>query len=123
MSTPLARRQCVPCHGGVPPLPPQRIQELLGQLEKGWTIEGGYHLTRTFTLPDFSASLELTNRIGEIAEQQNHHPDIHLAWGRVKVEVWTHKISGLTESDFIFAARVDQALHSAAAPDAAICGP
>ncbi len=109
MSAELAQRECVPCRGGTPPLDPAKIDELLTQLD-GWTIEHEYHLTRTLKLPDFAASLELTNRIGAIAEQHNHHPDIHLAWGQVRVEVWTHKIKGLTESDFIFAAKVDAAL-------------
>ena len=109
MSAELAQRECVPCRGGTPPLDQAKIDELLAQLD-GWTIEHEYHLTRTSKLPDFAAALELTNRIGAIAEQQNHHPDIHLAWGQVRVEVWTHKIKGLTESDFIFAAKVDAAL-------------
>ena len=106
MSTDLAQRECVPCKGGTPPLDPPTIQGLLAQLD-GWTIEHEYHLTRTLKLPDLATALELTTRIGAIAEQQNHHPDIHLAWGQVRVEVWTHKIKGLTESDFIFAAKVD----------------
>ena len=113
MSTELAQRECVPCRGGVPPLERPRIVELLAQLD-GWTVEQEYHLTRTIKLPDFAAALELTNQIGAIAEQQNHHPDIHLAWGRVGVEVWTHKIKGLTESDFIFAAKVDEAVLAGA---------
>ncbi len=108
MSIELAQRECVPCRGGTPPLDPAKIDELLTQLD-GWPIEHEYHLTRTLKLPDFAAALERTNRIGAIAEQQNHHPDIHLAWGQVRVEVWTHKIKGLTESDFIFAAKVDAA--------------
>ncbi len=108
MSTELAQRECVPCKGGTPPLDPPKIQELLAQLD-GWLIEHQYHLTRTLKLPDFATALELTTRIGAIAELQNHHPDIHLAWGQVRVEVWTHKIKGLTESDFIFAAKVDAA--------------
>ncbi len=104
----LAKRECVPCKSGTPPLDPPKIDELLAQLD-GWTIENEYYLTRTLKLPDFATALELTTRIGAIAELQNHHPDIHLAWGQVRVEVWTHKIKGLTESDFIFAAKVDAA--------------
>jgi 4a-hydroxytetrahydrobiopterin dehydratase len=107
-NTTLAQRTCTPCQGGTPPLDRQKIDELLAQLD-GWTIEHDYHLTRTLKLKNFASALELTNWIGVIAEDQNHHPDIHLAWGKVCVEVWTHKIKGLTESDFIFAAKVDAA--------------
>ncbi len=99
----------MPCRGGVPPLEPAAVRALLGELE-GWTIEQEYRLTRTFKFPDFASALRFVNVIGAIAETQGHHPDLHLAWGKVKVEVWTHKINGLTESDFIFAAKVDEAM-------------
>jgi len=112
MTSTLAQKECVPCKGGVPPLEHERVQELLRELHDDWTIEQAYHLTRTFNFRNFADALAFTNRVGEIAETENHHPDIHLAWGRVKVEVWTHKIDGLTESDFIFAAKVDEAHES-----------
>ena len=105
----LASRECVPCKGGTPPLSEEKIQQLLGELN-GWTVQQECHLTKSFTFPDFVKALACVNRIGEIAEQQGHHPDLYLAWGKVKMEVWTHKIHGLTESDFIFAAKVDAAL-------------
>lgn len=103
----LAAKQCVPCRGGVPPLETEKVHDLLSRLD-GWGIEQAYHLTRSFGFPDFKSALEFTNRVGELAEQQGHHPDLFLAWGRVKIEVWTHKIKGLTESDFILAAKIDQ---------------
>ena len=103
----LARKQCVPCRGGVPPLSPEKASELLEQFE-GWTIERGHHLNREFTFPDFAQALAFVNRVGAIAEEQGHHPDIHLAWGKVRVEIWTHKIDGLTESDFILAAKIEE---------------
>ncbi len=102
----LAKKDCVPCRGGVPPLSGDRIDELIGQLD-GWMVEQEHHLFKTYTFSDFAEALEFVNRVGEIAEQQGHHPDLHLAWGKVRVEVWTHKIDGLTESDFIFAAKID----------------
>ena len=108
MVSELANKECVPCRGGTPPLSGDEVGNLLRELD-GWTVEQEYHLTRTYALPDFAKSLDFVNRIGEIAERQNHHPDIYLAWGKVRVEVWTHKIKGLTESDFIFAAKVDAA--------------
>ena len=109
MDCELASRECVPCKGGKPPLSEEKTQQLLGELN-GWTVQQEYHLTKSFSFPDFVKALACVNRIGEIAEQQGHHPDLYLAWGKVKMEVWTHKIDGLTESDFIFAAKVDAAL-------------
>jgi 4a-hydroxytetrahydrobiopterin dehydratase len=121
MSAPaLAERNCVPCRGGVPPLGEAAIAPLLAQLD-GWTLwradaehphaKSPLHgaLRKRYTLPNFAQALDLVNRIGAIAEAQNHHPDIGLAWGRVDVEIWTHTIRGLTESDFIFAAKCDRA--------------
>lgn len=109
MASELAAKTCVPCRGGVPPLPESEVRDLLGQLD-GWRLEQGHHLTKDYVFPDFARALAFVNRIGAIAEEQGHHPDLYLAWGKVRVEVWTHKISGLTESDFIFAAKVDEAL-------------
>jgi len=83
------------------------VNRLLGQLS-GWGIEKEYHLTRSFTFPDFVTALAFVNRVGALAEEQAHHPDVYLAWGKVKIEIWTHKISGLTESDFILAAKIDR---------------
>jgi 4a-hydroxytetrahydrobiopterin dehydratase len=99
--------KCVPCQGGVPPLETHKINELLGQLS-GWSVEKGHHLTKTYSLPDFIQALDLVNRIGAVAEEQGHHPDIYLTWGKVRVDIWTHKIDGLTESDFILAAKIDR---------------
>src|SRR5262245_32804177 len=101
----LADKECIPCKGGVPPLTRKEIEPLLAQLE-GWEVMGeGHHLRRTVKFPDFVKALAFVNVVGGIAEEQNHHPDLHLAWGKVMVEIWTHKIDGLTESDFVFAAK------------------
>lgn len=104
----LAQRTCVPCRGGVPPLTPEQVAPLLAQVE-GWKAVGNHHLEKRYDLADFAQALELVNRIGAIAEEQGHHPDLYLAWGRVEVKIWTHKINGLTESDFILAAKCDVA--------------
>ncbi len=105
----LAGKDCVPCKGGVPPLAAGEIARLLAQVD-GWSSERDHHITKTIKFRDFVQALAAVNRIGEIAEQQGHHPDLYLAWGKVRVDTWTHKIDGLTESDFILAAKIDQAL-------------
>ena len=105
----LAARDCVPCKGGVPPLTAAEIEPLLRQVE-GWQSVDGHHLSKTYRFKDFADALAFVDRIGAMAEQQWHHPDIYLAWGAVRVDIWTHKINGLTESDFIFAAKCDALL-------------
>jgi 4a-hydroxytetrahydrobiopterin dehydratase len=109
--TGLAQRTCVPCRGGVPPLTPEQTGPLLAQVE-GWKVVDNHHLAKRYDLEDFAQALELVNRIGAIAEEQGHHPDLYLGWGRVEVKIWTHKINGLTESDFILAAKCDMASAS-----------
>lgn len=103
----LADKQCVPCRGGVPPLAGAALDDLKAQLA-GWEVVREHHLEKTYTFPDFQKALVFVNRAGAIAEQEGHHPDLYLSWGKVGVEIWTHKIDGLTESDFILAAKIDQ---------------
>jgi len=104
----LASKECVPCRGGVPPLAGDELKTLAQQLGNGWEVVDDHHLSKEFTFKNFAEALAFTNRVGGVAEEQNHHPDLYLAWGKVRVEIWTHKINGLTESDFIFAAKADQ---------------
>jgi 4a-hydroxytetrahydrobiopterin dehydratase len=108
----LAEKQCIPCRGGIPPLPKARIDELLEELEPGWRLNAAGHLERSYEFRNFADALAFANRVGAIAEQQAHHPDLHVAWGRCIVEIWTHKIDGLTESDFYLAAKADRALNA-----------
>jgi 4a-hydroxytetrahydrobiopterin dehydratase len=103
----LASKTCVPCRGGVPPLNGQALHDLSHQLPN-WQVIDEHHITRVFTFPDFRTALDFVVRVGEIAEDQGHHPDILLTWGKVEITIWTHKINGLTESDFILAAKIDQ---------------
>ena len=103
----LAGKTCVPCRGGVPPLKGEELLKLAGQVS-GWNVIDEHHITKTFTFPDFRQALAFTNKVGELAEQQGHHPDIFLAWGKVDIKTWTHKINGLTESDFILAAKIEK---------------
>lgn len=108
----LADRACVPCRGGVPPLGTEEASRLLRELPAGWRLVDAHHIEKEFRFPDFRAALEFSNRVGALAEEVNHHPDLHVAWGRVKVLVWTHKIDGLTESDFVFAAKSDRLVQA-----------
>ena len=103
----LAEKECVPCKGGVPPLKGEALQRLQQQLGHGWTVVREHHLEKEYTFTNFREALAFTNRVGELAESQNHHPDIYLAWGKVKITLWTHKIDGLTESDFVMAAKIE----------------
>ena len=102
----LASKTCVPCRGGVPPLAGSELKKY-SDLLPSWQVVNGHHLEKEFSFPNFKTALEFTNRIGNLAEEQGHHPDIFLAWGKVRVTIWTHKINGLTESDFILAAKID----------------
>lgn len=105
----LADQKCIPCRGGVPPLPRERVDALLAELGANWALTPSGHLYKDYEFRDFAAALEFANRVGAIAEQEGHHPDLHVSWGRCGVEIWTHKIDGLTESDFYLAAKVDRA--------------
>lgn len=103
----LASKQCVPCRGGVPPLRGDELRALHAELGSDWQVVDEHHLEREYRFDDFRQALDFTVRVGEMAEEQGHHPDIYLAWGKVKLTIWTHKIDGLTESDFVFAAKAD----------------
>ncbi|OHC06100.1 MAG: 4a-hydroxytetrahydrobiopterin dehydratase [Planctomycetes bacterium RIFOXYC2_FULL_41_27] len=102
----LASKTCVPCKGGVPPLKGEALQTLQRQVE-GWNVVEEHHLFKSFKFPDFSKALDFVNKVGAIAEEQGHHPVITLAWGKAEITIYTHKINGLTESDFILAAKID----------------
>ena len=108
MTSSLADKNCIPCKGGVPPLQGQPLKDLQRQLGGGWNVVKDHHLEKEFKFPDFKEALAFTNRVGAIAEEQGHHPDILLGWGKVRITTWTHKIDGLTESDFVLAAKIEQ---------------
>ena len=103
----LSTKQCVPCRGGVPALKGDEIKPLLAELQ-GWDVIDEHHLTKLYPFPDFAQGLAFVNRVGELAEEQGHHPEIFLTWGKVRIDIWTHKVGGLTESDFILAAKIDE---------------
>jgi 4a-hydroxytetrahydrobiopterin dehydratase len=109
MTEQLAHKKCVPCRGGVPALKGAELEKLHKSVPL-WTVADEHHLQREFRFPDFKQALDFVNRVGALAEEQGHHPDILLAWGKAGITLWTHKIDGLTESDFIMAAKIDR-LH------------
>lgn len=109
----LAEQKCVPCKGGVPPLGEAAREGLLARLGadgNGWRVVGGHHLEKEYDFPDFVSALAFVNRVGAVAEEEGHHPDLYLTWGRVRVTTWTHSIDGLAESDFVLAAKADRVL-------------
>jgi 4a-hydroxytetrahydrobiopterin dehydratase len=112
----LADQKCIPCRGGVPPMERARAEELLRELDEGWRLNSEGHLERTYAFKNFIEAMVFANQVAAIAEAEGHHPDLHIAWGKCGVGVWTHKIKGLTESDFYFAAKTDRAFKGSAKP-------
>lgn len=100
--------QCAPCRGGVPPFTHEEVASYLADLGSGWATVDDHHLEKEYRFKNFREALSFTNRVGELAEELGHHPDIFLAWGTVRLTVWTHKIDGLHEADFVFAAKADR---------------
>ena len=107
MAEQLADKKCVPCRGEVPPLKGSELKALHEQTPQ-WDVVNEHHIHREFRFPDFRQALAFVNRVGDVAEQEGHHPDILLGWGKAEITTWTHKIDGLTESDFILAAKIDR---------------
>lgn len=104
----LASRECIPCRGGIDPLQGEALDALHAQLGGGWRVIDSHHLEKTYRFENFVQALEFTNRLGGLAEEVNHHPEICLGWGKVHVELYTHKIDGLAEADFVWAAKADK---------------
>jgi 4a-hydroxytetrahydrobiopterin dehydratase len=131
----LAQLHCQPCARGTAPLRGAALMQLHAELSHGWQLVAGpasadapaprpagipgqrepHHLYKEFHFPDFVTALAFVNQVGALAEEQNHHPDLHLGWGRVGIAIWTHTIDGLSESDFVLAARIEQ-LHASSGP-------
>lgn len=103
----LSKKSCVPCKSGAAPIQGEELQRHMDLIEEGWKLNQENHIERLFTFKDFKGALGFVNEVGKTAEEEGHHPDIELSWGKVKLILWTHKIGGLTESDFIMAAKCD----------------
>ena len=104
--TTLTSKKCVPCRGGTPPLTADQIRPLVQQVH-GWEVVENHHIVKRFTFDDFQSALDFVNRVGAVAEAEDHHPDICFGWGKAEITIWTHKAKGLTENDFILAAKID----------------
>jgi 4a-hydroxytetrahydrobiopterin dehydratase len=104
------RDSCAACRGEMPPLTAPDIARRASALPDGWQVIEAHHLEKEYAFPDFARALAFTNRVGALAEEEGHHPDIHLSWGRVRLVIWTFAVNGLTETDFVLAAKADRLL-------------
>ena len=107
MESQLTQKSCVPCEGGVDPIKGEKLREYSQFIDEDWSIVEEHHLIREFEFEDFRGALAFTNRVGELAEEEGHHPDILLSYGKAVVTIWTHAIDGISENDFILAAKID----------------
>ena len=103
----LVNKKCVPCEGGVPPLTDREIENYLSQV-KDWEVLEDRKIRKNFTFKNFKQAVEFVNKIAGLAEEENHHPDIEIKYNKVRLELWTHAIGGLSENDFILAAKIDE---------------
>ncbi len=103
----LLNKKCIPCSIGTDPLTAEEIDLYFKDLQEGWTVIDNHHIEKTYKFKDFKEALDFTNAVGNLAESEGHHPVIHLSWAKVLIEIWTHKIHGLHENDFILAAKID----------------
>jgi 4a-hydroxytetrahydrobiopterin dehydratase len=108
MTSDLSKKECKQCDGGTPPLKGDALKQMQNRLNGGWKILDEQRLEKEFKFPDFSHALKFVNRVGDLAEKQNHHPDIYFTWGKARIQIWTHSAKGLTETDFILAAKIDE---------------
>jgi 4a-hydroxytetrahydrobiopterin dehydratase len=108
----LSGEECEPCRGGVPPMPMSEAKKLLENLDQAWAINGFGHLERTVLVKNFTQAMDMAVTLGKIADKSGHHPDLLVTYGALKIEIWTHKISGLSRADFVLAAKFDSVLLS-----------
>ena len=107
----LADKKCIPCEGNIPPFDKSEIHKYLKKVD-GWDVKSdkdeNYYLIKEFSFKDFNESQKFVNKVGDVAEKENHHPDISFGWGYCRVKIFTHAIKGLAESDFVLAAKIDE---------------
>ncbi len=108
MSEDLAAKTCFVCEGGTPPMPANEVAKYIKQVKPGWKVIENHHIVREFMFEDFKGSMKFVNEVADIANKEGHHPDIYIFYNKVKLELFTHAAKGLTENDFIMAAKIDQ---------------
>ncbi|MEM7828266.1 MAG: 4a-hydroxytetrahydrobiopterin dehydratase [Candidatus Aenigmatarchaeota archaeon] len=108
MELELLKRKCIPCEGGVEPIRGATLKGYLSSLKGGWELVDERKIRKEFTFSDFKGAIRFVNRVADLAEDEGHHPDIFISYNRVRIELWTHSISGLSENDFIIAAKIDE---------------
>lgn len=106
--TELAKKKCVPCEGGVPPLTPEQVKEYQNHVHSDWKVIDNKKITKDFSFVNFKQTMDVANKIAAVAEEEGHHPDLYISYGKLRVELWTHAINGLSENDFILAAKIDE---------------
>lgn len=104
----LTNKKCVPCEGGVPPFTPEEVETYQKEIDPEWNVLEGKRLERRYKFKNFKEAMQFVNKVAEVAEEQQHHPDIKIFYSLVTITLWTHAISGLSENDFIMAAKIDQ---------------
>ncbi|MFO7974693.1 MAG: 4a-hydroxytetrahydrobiopterin dehydratase [Candidatus Hydrogenedentota bacterium] len=108
MMSELAKKHCKPCEGKSDALESARIKELHQELNSGWELMEDHHIEKEFRFDGYQPAVDFTNKVANLAKEENHHPDILLSYGKVKVTLWTHKAGGLTENDFVLAAKIEE---------------
>lgn len=104
----LTEKKCVPCEGGVPPLNPQEIEELKKQISSDWKVLENFKIRKDYFFVNYRHTMEFVNKVARLAEEEGHHPVMHVYYAEVDIELWTHAINGLSENDFIMAAKIDK---------------
>ena len=104
----LGEKKCVPCEGGVPPLGPKEIKELKSQIKSDWVVSDNKKLSKEYAFVNYKHTMDFVDKVAQLAENEGHHPVMHVYYGRVVIELWTHAIDGLSENDFIMAYKIEK---------------
>ena len=104
----LSKKKCIPCEGGIPPLTEKEVSEFKKQISSGWEVTANSKISKEFMFVSYRHTMDFVNKVADIAEEEGHHPVLHIFFGRAVVELWTHSVNGLSENDFILAAKIDK---------------
>ncbi len=104
----LSKKKCIPCEGGIPPLDNARVEEYQKHIQSEWRVTSDSKISREYSFKDYMNTIGFVNRVADLAEEEGHHPVMHVYYSKVVIELWTHAIGGLSENDFILAAKIDK---------------